>query len=146
MLRGPKAYDAALNAFSNSIRSRILYKLDDQQRLTVLNKTDHLYRYFDATPQAEYLYEAVAETIRKDLREEIEFLEVFDKSMAAVKDIVDMPNARASLLIRFVLQNHGTLSNNKRPQFPELRDDELARIEEAIRSTGGGLEKPVAEL
>jgi hypothetical protein len=144
MLRAPKAYDAALNAFSNSIRSRILYKVDDQQSLTVLNKTDHLYRYYDATPQAEYLYEAVAETIRKDLREEIEFLEVFDRSMAGVKDIVDMPNARASLLIRFVLQNHGALSKNKRSQFPELRDDELARIEEAIRSAGHGDDTPVA--
>jgi Fic/DOC family len=138
MLRAPKAYDAALNAFSNSIRSRILYKMDDQQCLTVLNQTDHLYRYYDATPQAEYLYEAVAETIRKDLREEIEFLEVFDKSMAALKDIVDMPNARASSLIRFVLQNHGTLSKNKRGQFSELQDEELARIEEAIRSRGRG--------
>jgi Fic/DOC family len=146
MLRAPKAYDAALNAFSNSIRSRILYKMDDQQSLTVLNKTDHLYRYYDATPQAEYLYEAVAETIRKDLREEIEFLEVFDKSMAAVKDIVDMPNVRASSLIRLVLQNHGTLSKNKRGQFPELQDEELARIEEAIRSTGRGSDTPAAEL
>jgi Fic/DOC family len=146
MLRAPKAYDAALNAFSNSIRSRILYKMDDQQSLTVLNKTDHLYRYYDATPQAEYLYEAVAETIRKDLREEIEFLEVFDKSMAAVKDIVDMPNARASSLIRFVLQNHGTLSKNKRHQFSELQDEELARIEEAIRSTSRGSDTPAGEL
>ena len=146
MLRAPKAYDAALNAFSKSIRSRILYEMDDQQRLTVLNKTDHLYRYYDATPQAEYLYDAVAETIRKDLREEIEFLEVFDKSMLAVKDIVDMPNARASSLIRFVLQNHGTLSKNKRGQFPELQDDELARIEEAIRSTGRAIDTPAAQL
>ncbi len=146
MLRAPKAYDAALNAFSNSIRSRILYKMDDQQSLTVLNKTDQLYRYYDATPQTEYLYEAVAETIRKDLREELEFLEVFDKSMAAVKDIVDMPNARASSLIRFVLQNRGTLSKNKRRQFPELQDEELARIEEAIRSTGRGFDTPAGEL
>ena len=146
MLRTPKAYDAALNAFSNSIRSRIRYRMDDQQSLTVLNKTDHLYRYYDATPQAEYLYEAVAETIRKDLREEIEFLEVFDKSMGAVKDIVDMPNARASSLVRFVLQNHGTLSKNKRRQFPELEDDELARIEETIRATARLFDTPVTEL
>jgi hypothetical protein len=138
MLRAPKAYDAALNAFSHSITPRIRYEMDDQQRLTVLNKTDCLYRYYDATPQAEYLYEAVAETIRKDLREEIEFLEVFDKSMAAVKGIVDMPNQRASCLIRFVLQNHGTLSKNKRRQFPELQDDELERIESAIRATSAG--------
>jgi hypothetical protein len=134
MLRTPKAYDSALNAFSHSIIPRIQYEMDDQHRLTVLNKTDRLYQYYDATPQAEYLYEAVAETIRKDLREEIEFLEVFDKSMTAVKAIVDMPDQRASSLIRLVMQNHGTLSKNKRRQFPELQDDELGRIESAIRA------------
>jgi hypothetical protein len=138
MLRAPKAYDAALNAFAQAIAPRIRYEMDDQQRLTVLNKTDRLYRYYDATPQAEYLYEAVAETIRKDLREEIEFLEVFDKSMAAVKGIVDMPNQRASSLIRFVLQNHGTLSRKKRRQFPELQDNELDRIQAAIRAASAG--------
>jgi hypothetical protein len=55
-----------------------------------------------------------------------------------VKGIVDMPNQRASCLIRFVLQNHGTLSKNKRRQFPELQDDELERIESAIRATSAG--------
>lgn len=135
MLRDPKAYDTALNAFANRIMPHIQYELDDQQRLTVLNRTDRLYRYYDATPQAEYLYETVAETIRKDLREEIEFLEVFDKAMAAVQQIVDMPQTRASLLIRLILQNHGRLSGKKRPQFAELSDDEVAQIEEGIRAT-----------
>ena len=55
--------------------------------------------------------------------------------MVAVKAIVDMPNQRASSLIRFVLQNHGTLSKNERRQFPELKEDELDRIEAAIRAT-----------
>jgi hypothetical protein len=135
MLRDPKAYDAALNAFSDKIMPKIEYEMDDQQRLTVLNKTGTLYRYYDATPQMEYLYDAVAETIRKDLREEIEFLEVFDKAMIAVQKIVDMPNARASLLIRLILQNHGTLSGKKRRQFGELSDEEIVQIEEAIRAT-----------
>jgi Fic family protein len=149
MLRAPKAYDAALNAFSKNAMPLIKYEMDDQQRLTVLSSTDKLYRYYDATPQAEYLYEAVAETIRKDLREEIEFLEVFDKAMAAVKMIVDMPNARASLLTRFILQNHGTLSTKKRRQFPELRDEEIARIEEAIRRANAAIgeeEESVSEF
>jgi len=52
--------------------------------------------------------------------------------MAAVKMIVDMPNARASLLTRFILQNHGTLSAKKRRQFSELRDEEIVRIESEI--------------
>ncbi len=136
MLRNPKAYDATLNAFSGKIMPHIQYELDDQQRLTVLNQTDRLYRYYDATLQAEYLYEAVADTIRKDLQEEIEFLEVFDKAIAAVQRIVDMPNPRASLLVRLVLQNHGTLSRKKRHQFLELSDEEVAQIEEAIRVRG----------
>ncbi len=140
MLRDPKAYDTALSAFSDKIMPYIQYELDDQQRLTVLNRTDRLYRYYDATPQAEYLYEAVAETIRKDLREEIEFLEVFDKAMTAVQKIVDMPQARASLLIRLILQNHGRLSGKKRRQFAELGDDEIAQIEEAIRATSENAE------
>jgi Fic family protein len=135
MLRDPKAYDNALNAFSGKIMPQIQFELDDQQRLTVLNSTDRLYRYYDATPQAEYLYDAVAETIRRDLREEIEFLELFDKAMTAVQKIVDMPQAKASLLIRLVLQNHGKLSVKKRRLFSELSDDEVAYIEEAIRAT-----------
>ena len=135
MLRSPKAYDAALNVFSRSIMPLIEYEMDEQQRLTVLSNTDKLYRYHDATPQAEYLYEAVAETIRTDLRGEIEFLEVFDQAMAAVRTVVDMPNARASLLVRCILQNHGTLSAKKRRQFPELSDEEVSGIEEAIRAT-----------
>jgi hypothetical protein len=135
MLRDPKAYDAALNAFSGKIMPKIEYDMDEQQQLTVLNKTDRLYRYYDATAQAEYLYEAVAETIRKDLREEIEFLEVFDKAMIATQKIVDMPDARASLLVRLILQNHGTLSGKKRRQFAELSDEEVTKIEEAIRAT-----------
>ena len=105
MLRAPKAYDAALNVFSHSITPRIRYEMDDQQRLTVLNKTDRLYRYYDATTQAEYLYEAAAETIRKDLREEIEFLEVFDKSMTALKNIVDMRSRGRIFLLNLKSHN-----------------------------------------
>jgi hypothetical protein len=140
MLRNPKAYDAALNAFSGKIMPWIEYEMDDRQRLAVLNTTDRLYRYYDATPQAEYLYEAVAETIHKDLREEIEFLEVFDRAVAAVRAIVDMPNARASLLVRLILQNHGTLSARKRSQFPELHDGEVAGIEKAISETNAAVD------
>ena len=60
-----KAYDAALTAFSGKIMPRIEYEMDAPAAAhAVLNSTDKLYRYYDATPQAEYLYDAVAETIR----------------------------------------------------------------------------------
>jgi hypothetical protein len=68
----------------------------------------------------------VAETIRTDLREEIGFLKVFDAAIRATMDIVDMPDRRASLLVR--------LSQTKRATFSELKDEEISAIEEAVAS------------
>ncbi|MGQ0542663.1 MAG: hypothetical protein ACT4O9_12550 [Blastocatellia bacterium] len=105
------------------------------------NETSNLYRYWDATRFAEYLYGCVAETIRRDLREELGFLAVFDQTLAKVMDIVDMPNRRASLLLRFILQNRGTLSKNKREkEFPELTNEEILSIESAIQGVSESID------
>jgi hypothetical protein len=90
--------------------------------VVVNNQTAHLYRFWDATRFAEYLYDCVAETIRTDLREEIGFLKLFDAAIRATMDIVDMPDRRASLLVRLILQNNGRLSQTKRATFSELKD------------------------
>ena len=83
---------------------------------------------------AEYLYDCVAETIRIDLRENIRFLKAFDAAIRATMDIVDMPDRRASLLVRLILQNNGRLSQTKRTTFSELKDEEIAGIEQAVVS------------
>jgi hypothetical protein len=62
---------------------------------------------------------------------------VFVTPRSTLKSVVDMPNQRASSLVRLVLQNHGRLSNKKRRQFPELRDDEWLRMEAGIRAASG---------
>jgi Fic family protein len=134
MLRDPARYDKALSAFSGKIEPFIEYRMDEAQRMTVLNETKSLYRYFDATPQTEYLYECVAETIEKDLREEIGFIEKYDRALDETKEIVDMPDRRASLLVRLIMQNKGKLAKNKRDIFSEITDEELARIEKGIAS------------
>jgi hypothetical protein len=110
--------------------------------MTVSNDTADLYRYFDATPHAEYLYACVKETIDIDLRREVHFLGFYDEALKATQEIVDMPDTKAALLIKLIDQNGGRLSKSKRTQFQELTDDEVARIEEAIhqaseRKTGG---------
>ena len=76
----------------------------------------------------------MAETIRTDLREEIGFLKVFDSAIRATMDIVDMPDRRASLLVRLILQNNGRLSQTKRAMFSELKDEEISAIEGAVAS------------
>jgi Fic family protein len=132
MLRDRLAYDQVLEGFSGSIMPFIHYDLDLERGMTVQNDTAQLYRYFDATAQAEYLYRSIEETIHRDLREEIEFLAVFDAALRATLNIVDMPNRRASLLVRLILQNKGKLSQGKRTSFSEITDQEVNRIENAV--------------
>ena len=100
--------------------------------MTVHNDTASLYRYFDATPEAEYPYRCIEETIRHDLRDEIAFIAVFDAALCAVLNIVDMPNRRASLLTTLILQNKGKLAKGKRASFAEITDQEVDRIEKAV--------------
>ena len=86
----------------------------------------------DATPFAEYLHTRVAESIRHDLREELDFVSTFDRALMAMRDILDMPDRRASLFARLTMQNNGTLSSRKRSQFDELSDAEVAALEAAV--------------
>lgn len=132
MLRDMAAYDRALEAFSRRISPLVRYAMDAEQRITVENQTADLYRFFDATPQTEYLFDCIEETIRRDLKHELDFLKFFDTAMNTVTEIVDMPNQRAALLIRLIYQNKGSLSKPKRTLFAELTDEELVRIEAAI--------------
>jgi Fic family protein len=134
MLRHLAKYDKVLRAFSGKIDPFVEYRMDEAQRMTVLNETKNLYQYFDTTPQTEYLYECVAETIEKDLREEIGFIQRYDRALDETKEIVDMPDKRASLLVRLILQNKGRLAKNKRDLFSEVTDEELTKIEKAIGS------------
>lgn len=134
MLRERADYDRVLESYSKTILPFVDYDLDERGEMTVNNQTAHLYRYWDATAFAEFLYFCVAETIRRDLREELGFLEIFDRALQAVMEIVDMPDLRASLLVRMILQNRGELSKNKRErEFPQLTDEEIAQIESSIK-------------
>lgn len=93
-----------------------------------------LYRYFDATAQAEYLYERVIDTVRHDLKEELGFVATYDRALAAVRDIVDMPDRRASLFVRLCLQNGGRLAKSRRPAFEELTETEVTAMEAAVQA------------
>jgi hypothetical protein len=127
------AYDRVLETFSRAISGFISYSLDSQQQLTVLNETADLYRFFDATTHAEYLFDCIEDTIGRDLKRELDFLKFFDAAMKDVMDLVDMPNQRAALLIKLIHQNKGKLSKAKRDLFSEISDEEVLRIENAIR-------------
>lgn len=134
IVRDQRSYDAVLESFSRPLFGAIDWAWTSEREIVVRNDTAALYRYFDATLFAEYLYDRVVDTVRTDLREELGFIAVFDRAMEGVRAVVDMPDRRAGLLIRLMLQNGGRLSKAKRGQFEELNDDEIAGMERAVQA------------
>jgi hypothetical protein len=143
IVRNQAAYDAALERFSRAIASHIDWNWQDSgpdlevagmgPAIMVKNRTDYLYRYFDATPQAEYLYDCVIDTVRRDLRDEVLFVEVFDRATKAVMDRIDMPNRKAAQFVKLVMQN-GRVGADKRARlFPELTVAEIDALETIVR-------------
>jgi Fic family protein len=133
ILRDRASYDRALETFSKPLAQFIEWDWTPEQEIVVTNDTSDLYRYFDATAVAEYLYDRVVDTVRLDLKEELGFVAVFDRALAAVREIVDMPDRRATLFVRLCMQNGGRLSAAKRPQFSELSDTEIAQLEAQVQ-------------
>jgi hypothetical protein len=134
MLRQRHLYNAALESFSRPLLRATDWYFNQEQSVCVTNDTHDLYRFFDATVQAEYLYARLEETLTTDFPDELQFLERFDRAMQAVRTIVDMPDARSRVLIQFCYQNQGHLSKSKRSHFPELTDEEVSRIEERLQA------------
>jgi hypothetical protein len=105
----------------------------------VLNETADYYRFFDATPHAEFLHECVARTIDVDLPAEAKYLQGYDTFKRQVTDIVDMPDGTLDSLFRFLRQNSGVLSKRARgKEFAALTDDEVAKIEASYHGAFSG--------
>ena len=138
MLKNPADYDASLEAFSRHLLALVEYSLDEEGRMTVHNDTAGLYRYIDMTPQAESLFRFIEQTIDTELAGELAFLANYDKTKKAIQEIVDMPDRKIDLFIRFCLQNNARLSARKRADhFEFLSDGEIARMEQAVQSAYG---------
>jgi len=106
----------------------------DSGNVRVLNDTDDFYRFFDATPQTEFLYGCVQQAVEHELPGEVSFLERYDAFRRELNLVVDMPERLFDLLFRFLRRNGGSLSRRGREkEFAALTDDEAARIETIYR-------------
>jgi hypothetical protein len=98
--------------------------------VVVKNDTADFYRYFDATPHAEFLFRCVEQTIEHDLVAEAEFLRRYDRFERRVEAVVDMPGSKIDLLFRFLDQNQGRLSERARTgEFEGLTSEEISDFE-----------------
>jgi len=123
-------YRKVLEHFSAQRLAKIDWKPTSDNNVEVLNETIDLYRYFDATKQAEFLYACVSQTIDKTIPEEVAYLENYDQFKYWLDNEFEMPDKTVSLLVRFLEQGNGKLSERARTkEFAPLNDNEVVFIE-----------------
>jgi Fic/DOC family len=123
-------YRHVLETYSRPLLDHIDWKTTKNNNLDVLNDTADLYRYFDATPQAEFLYERVAETIERIIPEEVQYLIHYDEMKRYLDNAFEMPDKTVDLLMRFLEQGDGKLSARAlKQEFSALKKAEVSAIE-----------------
>lgn len=131
MLDGIDRYRDVLEGHSRPLMDFIRWEVTLDQNVEVTNDTADFYRYFDATAEAEFLYECVARTVDHDLPNEIDSLRRRDEARARIAETIDLPERVMQNLISMILENDGKLSKKRREkEFAALTDQELARIED----------------
>jgi hypothetical protein len=128
-------YRRVLEGYSHRLLPFIEWQATEDGNVRVLNDTADFYRFFDATPQAEFLYGCVQRTMNEDLPQEAEFLARYDRFRARIEAIVDMPERTTDLLFRFLHQSGGVLNKRAREEeFASLTEKEAVEVEAAYNA------------
>jgi hypothetical protein len=131
-------YRNVLESYSGRLLPLVRWEATEKNNIKVLNDTGDFYRFFDATPHAEFLYACVRKTIDEDLPNETAFLKNFDAFRAGIENMIDMPERTLHNLLGFLRQNEGRLSKRAREnEFSELTADEVTQIENLYGATFG---------
>jgi Fic family protein len=139
MLDRIEDYRETLRAHSSPLMDFIEWRTTPDQNVEVTNDTADLYRYFDCTAEAEFLYSCVERTVQHDLPKEIDYLKRHDEALHRIMNAVEMPDRMAQSLILFIRQNAGLLSRKRREdEFSKLTDSEIADIEQIVRGAFEG--------
>jgi len=129
-----EAYRMVLEQFSIPRLDLIDWKVSKDNNVEILNKTIDLYRYFDATKMAEFLYSCIQYTIEQTIPQEVVYLEKFDQMSHYLRNVFEMPDKEIALIFRFLEQGHGHLSHRARThEFKDLSEKEFIAIEHKFR-------------
>ena len=139
-------YRRTLQAHSGPLMDFIEWRPTPEHNVEVLNDTADLYRYFDATDAAEFLYSCVERTVEYNLPREIEYLRRHDQALRRIMNMVEMPDRMAENLLMFVRQNKGTLPKRRRTgEFKQLTDDEVRKLEAVVNDAFEGFDYAEAD-
>jgi hypothetical protein len=132
-------YRKTLRGHSGPLMNFIEWRPTPQQNVEVLNDTADLYKYFDATEAAEFLYSCVARTVEHDLPREIDYLRRHDQAVRQIMNTVEMPDRLAENLLMFIRQNNGKLPKRRRTgEFNKLTDEEVGLLEAVVNDAFNG--------
>lgn len=133
MLDRIEEYRGVLQSQTGLLMDYIDWRVLPNHNVEVINDTADLYRFFDFTDEAEFLYRCVARAVEYDLPKEILYLQANDAALATIMHHIEMPDRLAQDLIMHIRQNKGVLSNKRRlGVFKNLADDEVKLAENAI--------------
>ena len=128
-------YRRALEGYSQPLLDLIQWSETSKHNVEVVNDTIDYYRYFDATKQAEFLYDCVKDTIENIIPQEIDYLIKYDQLKQYLDEQYEMPDKMVALLIRFLEQNNGNLSKRAiENEFSVLTTAEIKDIEDGYRT------------
>jgi hypothetical protein len=132
-------YRKTLREHSGPLMNFIEWRPTPQHNVEILNDTEDLYRYFDATEAAEFLYSCVERTVEYDLPHEIDYLRRHDQALRRIMNTVEMPDRLAENLLTFIRQNNGALPKRRRTnEFKQLTDHEVSLLEAVVNDAFEG--------
>ncbi|AOW19587.1 Fic family protein [Urechidicola croceus] len=128
-------YKNVLESYSHPLLDHIQWKETKDHNVEVLNDTIDLYRYFDATKQAEFLYDCVADTLERVIPSEVNYLLKYDEFKRFIDNEFEMPDKLVAMLVMFLEQNNGVLSKRAlKKEFSELEENEIIDIQNTFKS------------
>lgn len=123
-------YRSVLRTYSSPVLDFIEWKETQDHNILVNNDTKDYYSYYDATLQAEFLFECVNDTIQNIIPREVEYLICYDTFKRYLEESFEMPDKMIASIVRFLEQNSGNLSKRaKEKEFQNLSEDEIVDIE-----------------
>jgi Fic family protein len=119
-------YRQILESYSYPLLDFIEWEPTPDHNVKVLNETIDFYRYYDATTQAEFLFDCVQDTMERIIPVEIQWLQNFDAFKLEVDSQLGLTDKQIKLLVNFLDQGKGILSNRARKkEFPTLNSKEI---------------------
>ncbi|MFC2125258.1 Fic family protein [Bacteroidota bacterium] len=132
-------YRKVLESFSQPLLDFIDWDITEDRNVEVLNETIDYYRYFDATQQAEFLFDCVEDTIENIIPNEVQYLYRYDEFKRYLDNKYEMPDNMVALLVRFLEQNDGKFSKRARnKEFEALNKLEVVEIERKFKEVFSG--------